>query len=73
MSPYWYATICAYFLVAAVAFAGMILTPTEASREADDVTRTRFIHTDSDEVGYVAVKLFVALFWPWFLIRSYFK
>lgn len=73
MSVWVYASACSYMLVAAVSFAGMILTPTESSRHADDSIRQRLIHSTTDEAHYLAVKLFVAIFWPWFLIRSYFK
>jgi hypothetical protein len=72
MNVWGWACVCSYLLSAAVVFAGMILTPTKSSREVERRTRER-IGSQMDELDYLAVKFFVALFWPWFLARSFFK
>lgn len=72
LNVWMYASVCSYLIVVAVVFAGMILTPTRSSREVDQRTRER-LGGAMNEIDYLAVKVFVALFWPWFWVRSFFK
>lgn len=57
----------AYVLSVAVIFAGMILTPTESSREADRRSRERF---EGFEFYYLLAKIQVACLWPLFLLKT---
>ena len=65
-----YAVIGAYILSVFVVLAGMILTPTKSSREADTKYRKNESTGIQWELEYLQAKLYVAIIWPWFYGKS---
>jgi hypothetical protein len=62
-----------YFFVVAVIFAGMVLTPTEGSREADKDIHDKHIHCMSDRFVLLNIKLYISLICPILYVEHLWK